>query len=510
MTVGTDVRVAPDDRTRTGELAGFARWPVLAIAGAAALVLLLTSGRYGYFGDELYFLVAGNQHPSWGYVDQPPLLPMLARLMDTLLPGSLVGLRLPATLMTAAAVLIAALTARELGGGRRAQTLAAAAYALSPFLLAQGHLLATNTVDAFFWTVTTWLVVRWVRSRNDRLLLMLGAVTAVALQAKFLIVAFWVAVAISALLVGPRELLRRPMLWAGAAITALGMVPGLIWQANNGWPMFDMPTLVAGQVAAEWGGRASFVPLMLFGSGLLLGAVLLSFGLWRLLRSPELRPYRFLGWTVLGLIGTFLVAGGRFYYVAGLFALCWAAGAVELERRGAARWWGWVPTWPVCAASSVLVFWMLPVLPLSMVASKPGLTQPFAMEEVGWPQYASSVARTYHSLPAVERRGAVILTDTYWRASALERFGREQGLPPVYSANRGYWHFGKPAAGSGAVLYVGEDPGRLRSGFADLRQVNRVELGLGVRNGQQGMPIWLLTGRDVSWDRLWPQLFHME
>ena len=68
-----------------------------ALAGGLAALLLATSGRYGYHRDELYFLRAGHE-PAFGYVDQPPLTPLLARAMDALLPGSLTGLRLPSVL----------------------------------------------------------------------------------------------------------------------------------------------------------------------------------------------------------------------------------------------------------------------------------------------------------------------------------------------------------------------------------------------------------------------------
>jgi len=149
-------------------IASLARWPVLAVAAVVGLVLLLTSGRVGYFDDELYFLVAGR-HVDWGYADQGPLVPLLARAMDTAFPGSLVGERLPTTVLTAVGVVVAALIARELGGRHRAQVLTAGLYAMGT--LPSGHQLTTAAVDVFVWTVTTWLLVRWVRLRDDRLLL---------------------------------------------------------------------------------------------------------------------------------------------------------------------------------------------------------------------------------------------------------------------------------------------------------------------------------------------------
>jgi len=180
--------------------------PVLAIAGGTGAVLLATSAGYGYFGDELYFLAAGR-HPSWGYADQPPLLPLLAHAIDMVFPGSVLALRLPAVAMMVAGVVIAALIAREFGGSSRAQVLTAAAYAL-PGNLMLTRTLSTAAVDLLLWTLASWLVIRWVRLRRDRLLLYAGLATTIALQAKYLMVVFWAVLAVSALLAGPPAFLR--------------------------------------------------------------------------------------------------------------------------------------------------------------------------------------------------------------------------------------------------------------------------------------------------------------
>ena len=125
------------------------------------------------------------------------------------------------------------------------------------------------------------------------------------------------------------------------------------------------------QVIAKEGdlidGRWTFLPLMLMlmTAGVGVGTALFCYGLWRLLRSPELRPYRFLGWTFVGLVVFFLVTNGRFYYLAGLVALLLAAAAVELQRREPARWWRWVLTWPIYFLSAIIALTSLPVLPVS-------------------------------------------------------------------------------------------------------------------------------------------------
>src|SRR5207248_5483510 len=164
------------------------------------------------------------------------LLPLLANAMDAIAPGSPFVLRIPAMLAMLGGVVLTALIARELGGRAKAQTLAAATFAVSPEFLGSGHYLATSTVDPLLWTLLLWLLVRWLRTRADGLLVWAGVVTAIAINVKFLILAFWLVAGICALIFGPRDLLRRPRLWIGALIAVAGALPTVIWQANNGWP----------------------------------------------------------------------------------------------------------------------------------------------------------------------------------------------------------------------------------------------------------------------------------
>jgi Dolichyl-phosphate-mannose-protein mannosyltransferase len=489
-------------------IASLARWPVLSIAAGVGLVLLLTSGRVGYFVDELYYRVAGH-HLDWGYADQGPLVPLLARAMDTVFPDSLVGERLPATVLAAVGVVVAALIARELGGRRRAQVLTAGTYAIGPAMgTVGGHLLTTATVDMFLWVVTTWLLVRWVRLRDDRLLLWLGVITAIALQNKWLIVALWVVVALSVLAVGPRQLLRRPQLWLGAMLAVLATLPNLLWQAHHGWPQLGMVQVITNEVTAKdspWGGRLAFVPLVLMTAGVGVGIALFCYGLWRLLRSPELRSYRFLGWTFVGLVVVFVATGGRFYYLAGLVALLLAAGAVELQRHEPARWWRWVFTWPVYVLSAIIALTALPVLPVSW----PTPARLVSLSSLGWPELTDTVAGAYRALPPATRRTTAVVTNSYWDASALDRYGPARGLPHPFSPHRGYWYFGAPADDVDTVLFVGSDPTYLHRYFTEVRQVATVTTGPAMNLLSLATPVWLCSGQRASWSQLWPQLRHL-
>ncbi|MGW4526201.1 ArnT family glycosyltransferase [Amycolatopsis sp. NPDC004378] len=497
------VATAPDQAK--AELAPFARLPVLLFAAGTAVALLLTAGRYGYFGDELYFLAAGK-HLAWGYADQPPLVPFLAWLMNTVAPGSLVVFRLPAIAATAAGVVVTGLIARELGGQRKAQARAAAAYAICGQFVGSGHYLATSTIDPLLWTLVLWLVVRWVRTRDDNLLVWLGVVTAVALNDKLLIAAFWVAAGLAVLVFGPRELLRRPKLWLGALIAAVSLVPTLLWQQANGWPQLGMGDAVGAEVDAA-GGREAFIPNLLAGAGWVIGALGVLYGVAALLVSKQLRPYRFLGWTALGVVAIFLVANGRYYYAAGMFGVLWAAAAVHVEGLKPAWWWRWVPTWPVFVVSALFSLpFTLPIWPVHWLVDHPAAPRPaYAAEEVGWPDLTDDVATLYRTAPP----GTALVTGGYWQAGALGRYGPERGLPEAYSPSRGFWYFGRPADNADTVLFVGNDPSKLAKHFGSVHIVGQVGNRLGLHNASEHMPVWQLSGRTASWAEIWPQLKDM-
>ncbi|RZQ61172.1 glycosyltransferase family 39 protein [Amycolatopsis suaedae] len=501
-------------------------WKGLSVITAlVAVPLLLTLGAYGYDPDELYFVAAGG-HLDWGYADQPPFVPFVAWLMDTLFPGSVYALRLPSLIVVLIGVFVAGQLAREMGGGRKAQLVSAGAYSIAFFSFAT--LLQTDSFNAFAWLLVSWLVVRWVRLRREGLtgrsadlpLLWAGVATAVALQVKFLIPVFWVALIVSVLIVGPRAMLRRPLLWAGGAIAVLTTVPGLIWQASNGWPQVEMARVLTAQDEILFGGRLMFLPRMLLMTGIIVGLVLFCYGLWKLFRSPLLRDFRFLGLTAVGVIAIFLISGGRFTYVAGIFPVVFAAGAVQLELGRPAAWWRWLTTWPVFALSAVPVLLALPLAPASSIEQptaeqmqqevdqKDLVSQVINwndwLKQFGWPEFADSVAKAYAELPPEVRESTIVITIDSPLAAALEVLGPERGLPAqAYSFSGGFGYISTPPAEAQHVLFVGWDEQGLKDLFGEVHPMGAVE---GERGTLVGTPIFFCTAPHWPLSELWPEI----
>ncbi|MFC4909854.1 glycosyltransferase family 39 protein [Actinomadura gamaensis] len=489
-----------------GNVAPLARRPVGVVAGGTFVLLMLVAARYGYHRDELYFLVAGR-HLAWGYPDQPPLLPFLTRVMTEIAPRSLTVLRIPAALAAAGTVVAAALTAREMGGGRRAQTLTAALTAICPFVVAIGHTFYTASPDVLASTVLVWLAVRWVRTRDDRMLLAAGGVAGVALNVKYLAGFLVAAIIVGMLVSGPREVLRRPLLWAGVAVAAALAAPSLVWQARHGWPQIGMAGKI--EAAGAMAGRPGFVPFQVLLTGVL-PSWLWIYGLWRLARPGPLRRFRFLAWAYLLLAVFFLATGGKPYYLAGLWPALWAAGAVHVERLGAPRGWGWSLTAPaVAAVGLVTVALTLPVYPVRWLHRTP---QPVinvdSAEMVGWPRFVEQIAAVHRALP--DRDRATLLTGNYGEAGAIDRYGGRFGLPRAYSGHNGFWYFGRPSETGGPTIVVGpESAGALLPYWTSVTRAGRVDDGVDLSNQEQGKPIWVCRGQRMGWADLWPRLKHL-
>jgi Dolichyl-phosphate-mannose-protein mannosyltransferase len=474
----------------------FALLPVAIIAGVVGLVHLALSFPDGRWFDEELMLAIGRHHLDWGSADQPPLVPLLAALADAVAPDQQWVMRLPAVLATAAAVVVAALIARELGGDARAQTLTALAQATTFWGNLAGHWLAPYTLETVQWLVIGWLVVRWTRVRDDRLLLVLGVVVGIAAETKFQVMGLAVVLLVAVALCGPRELLRRPLLWAGAAVAAAIAAPTLVWQAAHGWPQFAMSSIVAAEAQYLYGGRVGVAVGLVVMAGPM-GAFLAVYGTGRLLRDAR---WRFLGVTAVVLVLAFAAAPGRPYYLDGLYGLLAAAGALGLQRRreaGRTRWRR--AAWPATALSAALAVFAL-------VASVQ-LANPATPERI-----AIGTAAAYDALPGPLRDRTAIVGGSYIYAAYVDAYSGRLGLPQAYSVNRSYGYFTPPPEDLDAALYVGSDPAELRGSFAAARPVARIggEGATGLAGEDVGTPVWLLTGRQEPWSRIWLRDRHLD
>jgi hypothetical protein len=415
-------------------------------------------------------------------------------------------LRLPSALVAAATTVVAGLVAREVGGSRRAQVIAAACTATSGFALAVGHFVTTTTFDLLSTTALGLLLIRAILRRSGWSLLWAGVVVGVGCEAKPQVALVAVVLMAMLLAVGPRWPFRS---WwtAGAALAALVIAgPYIVWQQVHGWPQLTVAHNIAG--SAE-GGRIGFIPFQLVMVSPLLVPVWIA-GLAAPFRRAELRSLRFvpLGYGVLVL--AYIVGNGKAYYLASLYPVLLGLGAVPTAAwLTRASWRTPLLAAAIVVSAAVSAFIALPLLPeRSLQGSVPMAVNPDLGETVGWPRFIDTVSSAWRSLPAAERRHTAVFTQNYGEAGAVDVLGRSHGLPRAYSGHNGFAEWGEPPSTDSSALVIGFDGAKdAAPAFTACRRLATIDDGVGLDNDEQGLPV-LVCRTTASWSALWPTLRH--
>ena len=492
-----------------------------AIAALVTLALHLAGNpHYGFFRDELYFIVCGR-HPAWGYVDQPPVVPLLAA--GSQLGGdSLFLLRAIPAIFAAAGAYVTCLLAIELGGGAFAQILAALAFFFANVLMSFGMKVGPDMVGLWLWPLAALYVLRIVKGSDPRLWIAAGAAIGVCLESKYSVIFFAAALLAGLALTPQRRVLGSRWFFAGAAIAAAIALPNFLWQAFHGFPMWEL--LRNGQS----GKNLTASPGLYLFQQLLLTNLFLSpiwiVGLIWLLRN---RTARFLGSTYVILTISMIAFGAKHYYAGNVYPIVIAAGGVAIERWTNRRIW----LKAVLAGAAVIAGFFF--LPFSLpVLSEQSMVryQTFVLELLhirrtamqternristlpedwadmhGWPELASTVAQVYDALPPTEQRQAAIAASNYGEAAAIDFFGKAYGLPPALSGHNNYWLWGSHGYSGNVLIDVNGDCGADSHLFRSARLMTRLNAPW-VISYEQNIPIMLCTGIRIPISTLWPKL----
>jgi 4-amino-4-deoxy-L-arabinose transferase-like glycosyltransferase len=482
----------------------FAARPVLAAVLVQVVLLSAASQGYGYHRDELYFRML---HPSWGYFDEPPLTPLLAHVFRALADQPW-ALRIPATVATAVSVVVIALIARELGGERGAQALAAWGYAFASVPLVMGHTLLTSSIDLPVWPAMLLFVIRAQLRGRPRWWLAAGVVAGVSTYNKLLVAVLVAALVAGVLISGPRRVLWSRHVLAGGLLALLIAAPNIAYQATHDWPQLTMGRALADHNAGDV--HAQMWPFLL----LMLGPPLVPIwvaGLVALARRPQWRPVRFLVPSFGVLLVLVFLMGSQLYYPLGLLAVVYAAGCVPAAawmRTRARR--GWVVA-AVLVNALVSVVVALPLIPLTALGSTPvpDINQA-AQDSVGWPVYVRQIAGVYRTLTPDERGQAIVFASNYGEAGAVDRYGGAYGLPAVYSGQNQLYFQGRPPDSATIAVVVGGQLDDLRGWFASCAVHARLDNGVGVDNEEQGEPVAVCRGPVGGWATVWPHTKHAD
>ena len=469
------------------------------IAAAAVFVILLgVSSRYGFHRDELYFIAAGRRL-AWGFVDQPPLTPLVARLAD-LLPGGVSPsvLRVVPALSAAGLVVLAGVLTRRFGGGSRAVALGAGFAAVGGFYLAVGHLLSTTTFDVLIWVGVCAAVAAIIDGADPRLWIVVGGLVGVGMVNKYTIASLGVVLLIGLLLTPARSVLRGPMPWLGAGVAILIALPNLAWQATQGWPQFEM----AAALRRSSDGPFEYVLLQIAILSFFLVIPTIGGAVW-LSRDPAGRRWRVFPIAFVLLFVVYFATGGKGYYVAPLYVPLLAGGAVWLESS---RRWVRRTTVALVGMGAVLgLFIALPLVPPESVDAFNEVNGELG-ETYAWDQLVDQIEAVFLDLSEAERESAAVLTSNYGQAGAIEVLS--DALPQPVSGHNNYWLWGPPAGESSVIIGIGRVGPAINEICPFIEVVAVISNDADVANDENGTEVWLCRSPSAPLSSVWDELKH--
>lgn len=463
-----------------------------AVLAGLALVKLLVQlagvGHYGFFRDELYYLACG-EHLAWGYVDQPPLIALIAWIERHAAGSSLLSIRLLPALAGAAVVFLTGMLAREIGAKRYGQFLAATAILWAPAYFAFDSFLSMNAFEPLFWVFCAWIAVRIVKGASPKWWLAFGAVAGIGLENKHTMLVFGFALIAGLILSGDSRLLLSKWTWIGGVLAFALFLPNLLWEARHSWPQIEVVR------NAQLYKNIPISPLRFLSDQIVflhpIALPVWAGGLAWLLFAPEGKRFRFLGWAYLIVLAIFIFLGGKSYYVLPVYPVMMAAGGVAFENLLEAGRRYWLRTaFPALLVAGGLIAlpFGVPVLPVDAFlrysqafpyarsvkterdAVAAELPQLYA-DMFGWDNIAEGVARVYHGLPAADRAGCAILAGNYGEAGAIDYYGPALGLPKAISGHNSYFFWGPRGYSGGCVIVFGERSNEFVRYFRDVVRV---------------------------------------
>lgn len=448
-----------------------------AIAMALTVFLVCFAGRYGYMADELYFLACA-EHPEWGYVDLPPLLPWITWVVRHTLGSSLTAIRLYPAMAIGTTVLLTAQLAAELGGRRRAVIMAAVLVTIAPVMLAVGHILSTNALDMPLWMAAVLLLVRIEKTENAHLWMGFGAVVGLALLNKYSLAFYLGPLVLGTLLTPWRRWLGNRWFWAGVATAVVIVLPNIFWQAHRAFPFLQLQHNIAANQR-----NVALPPLkFLLAQALLINPLSFAFvlaGAVFLFTAP-MRRLRALGWAFAAYMLLMFAIHAKDYQVTPVYPAMLAAGAVATDRWFGGKWSRRMVTGYVVVAGVICCLLLpsfVPVLkieafdryyqkmPLHRTEAERNAhnTLPdFYSDNFGWRETSELVARYYNALPQEERRKTAILGNFYGEAGAIDLFGPALGLPKAIGGHHSYWYWGNHGYAGESVIFLDASLERLQ------------------------------------------------
>lgn len=497
------------------------------LAFARVLIHIATNmaGGYGYFRDEFYY-IACSDHMAWGYVDQPPFSIAALWLSRLLVGDSLVALRLLPAIAGGMTVFLAGLIAKELGGKRFAQILAACMTLTAPQLLAAASFYSMNSFDVLFWSLAFYLIILIMKGDTRRYWILLGFVLGFGLLNKISVLWLGAGLALGLLFTPGRKMFLAPGVWITAAIACLLFLPHILWQVKYGFPTLEFIKNATGNK------YIAIFPWEMFANQVL-DMNPFSFPFWFagllffLVGNPS-RRFRILPLIYLAVFTILAInRNSKSEYLGPMSPMLFALGACATEALVLRLNWNWLKP----ATVALLVFtgivaapFAIAVLPvetfiayqraLGKTPSTPERKQlaqlpQFYADRFGWKEMVAELAKVYNTLTDQEKATCTIVLNNYGEAAALDFFGTEYHLPRAVCGHNNYWIWGPRGASGEVVIRMSGSKQAMLESYREVTEVG-VFKNTYCMPYENNQPIYLCRHRLARLSGDWEEFKHYE
>ena len=375
-----------------------------------------------------------------------------------------------------------------------------------------------------------------IKRANPRYWIWFGVIAGLGLEEKYSVAIFGFGIFVGLLLTPQRRLLLNQWIWLGGLAAFLVFLPNLLWNIHNHWPFAELMHNIRAEGRDVIYGPVGFFIQQVLDINPLLAPIWLT-GLFALLFSTRLKPYRLLGWSYLVSYFVFFVQHGKNYYLSPIYPMLLAAGAVTLEAaldrqnedrperrpRLRRRWLKRAIVVTLLVNGAYLTPIVIPVfsperfmaytrtLPFQLpVTEHFGRHSPLPQwysDQFGWKEIADEAVVAWNRIPADQRSDCGIFAQDYGQAGAIEFFDRKLGLPWVLSGDRTYWLWGPRGYSGNCLIVAGDDRQSLEQLFGEVEFVGISAENPWAMESQIGFHICRKPKFGTLQD-LWPQLKH--
>jgi 4-amino-4-deoxy-L-arabinose transferase-like glycosyltransferase len=488
---------------------------ILLLLGLALFLLhMLTNHQYGFHQDEMV-VVDNAYNLDWGYVEYPPITPFLTRVSLSIFGLSLVSARMFAALAQSIVMVLAGLMARELGGKRATQILAAIATAIAPIVLVEGAMVMYVTFD-FLWSVLiAYFIIRLLKSEDPRWWLGIGAVIGLGMMTKFTMAFFTAGIVGGVLLTDARRYLKSPWLWGGVILSLLVFLPNMLWQIKHDFISLDFLQGIHARDVGEGRAEDYVIEQFVFCANTVVIPLWVA-GLYYYFFRQDGKHFRMLGWMFVITFMIYFIVQGLAYYQAPAYPMLIAAGAVV--------WQEWIDklsmqkarlvlgiTWSILVIGAVFAGVIaLPIPPInSPLFNAVSEVHDLFTEQIGWQDMVKTIGDIYAGLPDGEKARAGILTQENDEAAALNLYGGEYRLPKAISGSDTFWLRGYGNPPPETLIIVGLERPYIDLFFEQCILAGTVTNSYGIENDLSNPPgIYICRKARLPWPEIWEKIKH--